>query len=140
MLLAGAGTPANHANIANPIQRPWPSTRYPYDSACRPITRGFHHEGTKFTKKKDRVRWGIWGANFDEEWGHARDWGRLKVCRGRGFLAKTQRREVWLARVGLPVNHANVANPPCDKAIPPPRLHISVALLSTFDFLPTNPG
>ena len=45
-----------------------------------------------------------------------------------------------MARVGLPANHANVANPPCDKAIPPPRLHISVALLSTFDFLPTNPG
>jgi hypothetical protein len=62
MLLAGAGTPANHASVANPIQRPWPSTRYPYDSACRPITRGFHHEGTKFTKKKDRVRWGIWGG------------------------------------------------------------------------------
>ena len=83
---------------------------------------------------------GFGGANFDEEWGHTRDWGRLKVCRGRGFLAKTQRREVWLARVGLPVNHANVANPPCDKAIPPPRLHISVALLSAFNFLPTNPG
>ena len=44
-----------------------------------------------------------------------------------------------MARVGLPANHANVANPRCDKAITP-LLHISVALLSTFNFLPTNPG
>ncbi len=82
------------------------------------------------------------------------DWGGLILMRNgaipgigvdaillrAGFLAKTQSRKVWLARVGLPANHANIAHPPSDKAITPSSLHNYVARLSTFNFLATNPG
>ena len=78
------------------------------------------------------------GANIDEKWGHIRDWGGCDLA-ARGVSRQDAKSQSLLARVGLPANHANVANPPCDKAIPP-LLHISVALLSTFNFLPTNPG
>ena len=75
----------------------------------------------------------------DEEWGHTRDWGGCDLA-ARGVSRKDAKSQSLLARIGLPANHANVAHPPSDKAITPSSLHNYVARLSTFNFLPTNPG
>jgi hypothetical protein len=66
--------------------------------------------------------------------------GKDAIMLRAGVSREDAKSQSLLARVGSPGNHANVANPRCDKAIQSPRFHNSVALLSTFNFLPTNPG